>query len=316
MRREIGGYIEMEHNRGKMLHEDCIALNCGRNCLAYIIEARGIKKIMLPYFDCDSVWGVCRRYGVKVRYYRIGMDFRPEKVQLEPDEWLYIVNYYGQLTLGDIQALQCQYGRLILDNAQAYFMEPVAGIDTIYTCRKFFGVADGGFLSTGARLARDLPRDESSYHMHFLMGRFERTASEFYSEYVANNERFDEEPVKKMSALTENILRGIDYGYAKKQREQNWHTLDVCLDKYNQLELQCPEGPFMYPLLIRKGSLIRKALQEQKIYIPTLWPDVLDLCSQEDLEYQMAENILPLPIDQRYGREEMEYMAKAIMAII
>ena len=47
--REIGGYIELEHNRNPMLHEECIKLNCGRSGLAYIIEAKGIRKIALPY---------------------------------------------------------------------------------------------------------------------------------------------------------------------------------------------------------------------------------------------------------------------------
>ena len=53
--KEIGGYIELDRYTLPMLHENAKALNCGRNCLAYLIRARGIKKIALPYFLCDSV---------------------------------------------------------------------------------------------------------------------------------------------------------------------------------------------------------------------------------------------------------------------
>ena len=53
--KEYGGYIELDTYRLPMLHDDAIALNCGRNCLAYLIEAKGISKIKLPYFLCDSV---------------------------------------------------------------------------------------------------------------------------------------------------------------------------------------------------------------------------------------------------------------------
>lgn len=48
---EIGGYIEFENFRGKEYHENAIALNCGRNCLAYILQARKTSKITLLHFD-------------------------------------------------------------------------------------------------------------------------------------------------------------------------------------------------------------------------------------------------------------------------
>ena len=69
---------------------------------------------------------------------------------------------------------------------------------------------------------------------------------------------------------------------------------------------------FMYPLLVNNGNAIRKELQIKKIYIPKLWPSVNGIIDQNDIEYQMAENILPLPLDQRYGEEEMNYMIEEI----
>lgn len=52
--KEIGGYIELDSFTGKMLYEDSIKLNCGRNALAYLIEVNNIKKIVTPKFMCDS----------------------------------------------------------------------------------------------------------------------------------------------------------------------------------------------------------------------------------------------------------------------
>lgn len=34
------------------------------------------------------------------------------------------------------------------------------------------------------------------------------------------------------------------------------------------------------------------------------------------MEYQFAENILPLPCDQRYNQKDMEYMVKILYDII
>lgn len=104
--------------------------------------------------------------------------------------------------------MKVQYDRIIVDNAQSYFQMPVEGVDTLYTCRKYFGVADGAFLCTDTQLERPLEQDESYERMHFLLGRFERSASEFYSEYVANDGFFDNESLKRMSRLTKNLLRG------------------------------------------------------------------------------------------------------------
>ena len=54
--KEIGGYIEFEHYHGEMLHGEAVALNCGRNCLAYLFKSRGIKKLRIQYFLCDCLW--------------------------------------------------------------------------------------------------------------------------------------------------------------------------------------------------------------------------------------------------------------------
>ena len=72
----------------------------------------------------------------------------------------------------------------------------------------------------------------------------------------------------------------------------------------------------MYPFMIQNGAMIRKKLQQKKIYIPTLWPSVKEWCSEEMLEYKYAKDILPLPIDQRYGKKDMMYIVNSIQEIV
>lgn len=306
--REIGGYIELDRYTMPMLHEGAVALNCGRNALAYLLRAKKIKRIKIPKFLCDSVALVCKRERVETALYSVGTDLLPRDVELEGDEWLYLVNFYGQMDNKTVKAFKEKYGRVIVDNVQAYFQSPVAGVDTLYTCRKFFGVADGAFLYTDACLEGELERDVSYDRMRFLLGRFERTASEFYGEYAANNDMFEHEPIKKMSALTDNLLRGINYGLVKRKRTENFCTLHEAFSSVNKLNLDVPDGAFAYPLYVDGGAEIRRKLQEKKIYIPTLWPDVFDICGEDELEYDMAKNILPLPCDQRYEKDDMEYL--------
>ncbi|WP_027218049.1 hypothetical protein [Butyrivibrio fibrisolvens] len=313
--KEIGGYIEFETFHGQMLHDNAISLNCGRNCLAYLFKSRGIKKIKIPFFICSAIVDTCDREGVNKFFYHIGEDFRPsEDLILSDDEWLYLVNFYGQLTNEDIQEYIDKYQRVIVDQANDYFAEPISGVDTIYTCRKWFGVADGAFLYTAHYINDELPIDESFDRMRFLLGRYERSASEFYSEYSANNKVFATEPIKKMSKLTNNILHGIDYQTVKNKRRENYNYLHEKLKNINLL--QPKNGLFMYPLMIENGAVIKKKLQERKIYIPTLWPTVFDITKTGDIEYKMAENILPLPIDQRYEIEDMKYIVEELLKCI
>lgn len=305
--KEIGGYIEFEHYHGSMLHQDAIALNCGRNCLAYLFKSRGIKKLKVPYFLCSSIFNVCDREGIEKRFYHIDSSFRPATdLTLESDEWLYLVNLYGQLDNDEINTYVERFGRVIVDQANNYFAEPLPGVDTFYTCRKWFGVSDGAFLYTDKLLSEEFPQDESYGRMDFLLGRYERTANEFYAVYNANNKFFIDQPIKRMSRLTANLLRGIDYGYVEKRRQENFAYLHDKLASVNQLTLKA--ATFMYPLMMENGFAMRKMLQAENIYIPTLWPTVFEVTDQESLEYKMAENILPLPIDQRYGIDDMDYM--------
>lgn len=308
MMREIGGYIELDRFTGNMLYDDGVKLNCGRNALEYLINAKNIRKMLVPKFMCNSNDEVLKKHNIEVKYFSIGMDFKPIIEKRVDDEWLYLVNYYGQLSNDYIKTLG---KNIIVDNAQAYFQEPIVGYDTAYACRKFFGVSDGAILFTDCKID-NLPQDESHTRMGFLLGRFERPASEFYQEYVDNNERFFDETLKRMSKLTDNLLHAIDYEFVKNKRTENFEYLHDNLKHINKLKLIVPKGAFMYPLYIDNGDTVRKKLQSIKIYVPTLWPDVFNLCKENELEYDMAQNILPLPVDQRYGIEDMEYIVKEI----
>lgn len=311
---EIGGYIELDTYRLPMLHENAIKLNCGRNALAYLIESKNIKKVYIPKFNCDCITDLCKRMNIDIDTYSIDKSFRPIfNKELNAGECFYLINYYGQISNTEIEVYKGKYKNIIVDNAQAYFQMPVEGIDTLYTCRKFFGVSDGAILYTDKKLNRKLDIDESFNRMRFVLGRFERSASEFYIESSENNDLFDNESIKYMSKLTQNLLHGIDYGYVGKKRTTNFEYLDKIFKDKNQLQLCTPNGAFMYPLLVSNGAEIRKELQQKKIYIPVLWPNVLNECSEESIEYNFAKNILPLPCDQRYSEEEMEYMSKLIL---
>lgn len=313
--KEIGGYLELDNYNLPMLHEDAIALNCGRNALAYLIESKNIKSIYLPYFLCDSVKNVCNKYNVQIKFYHIKDNFEIEDLEAN-NEWIYVVNYYGQLSREYMYELKKKYNNIILDNAQAYFNYPLKKLDTIYTCRKFFGVSDGAFLYTDKKITRNLEFDESFERIKFILGRYEREASQFYNDSVENNKLFMNEPIKKMSKLTYNLLHAIDYKFIKDRRNENFEYLNEHLKSKNLLKVKECEGPYMYPFMIKNSEKIKKNLLLKKIYIPTLWPNVINEMDESTLEYKYAKNILPIPCDQRYSLNEMKIIIEEIMECI
>ena len=310
MHKEIGGYLELERFTGPMLHEKALALSSGRACLSYLIEQRKIRKIALPDFNCDIVEAVCRAHEVKIRFYPVGADLRPKTLQTEEDEWFYLVNFYGQLSADELQRVAARVPRLIVDNAQAYFDLPLKGVDTLYTCRKFLGVPDGGFLYTEAP-EKTLPADESRERMGFVLGRFERPAGEYFAAAAQNNDDLSMEP-KRMSELTKNLLHAVDYDRVKTKRTENFRLLHEGLGSVNCLNLRMTEGAYAYPLMLPEGQKIRKKLIEQKIFVPMLWPNVPEQQPADSEACRLAEQVLPLPCDQRYGPEEMAFIIKAV----
>ncbi len=311
--REIGGYLGLEAIHGSEYYGDLIALNTGRNALLYLLRAKQIKKLYLPFYLCNSVSQLCINHNYEIEYYGIDDHFMPRFNKLLTDnEYLYVVNYFGQLTAERILGLKEQFIRIIVDNSQAFFQRPLPGIDTIYSCRKFFGVPDGAYLATEVSLSDNLEVDVSYKRMSHILGRYEGAAADFYEQFRQNEESLKTEPLRIMSKLTRNLLRAIDYEQVCRIRNENYAFLDSKLRRLNKLKPIYPEGPFAYPFYVKNGSAIRKGLADKKIYIPLLWPSVLTNIPVGSIEYDFTTNILPLPCDQRYNLEDMKHMLTCI----
>ncbi len=315
--REIGGYLELEDFGGTPYHGGAVALDSARSCLAYLIELRDIRAIALPDLMCSVVPLTCDFAGCTHRAYRVVEGFLPVyDFELVDGEWLYLTDYYGTLTADAVEAaLDFADGRVVVDEVQGFFRRPWPGADTIYTCRKFFGVPDGAYLATcdGAQLRRELSACRSAARMAHVLGRAEDGASAHYGEYSLAEEGVGADGPEAMSEVTRRLLSGMDYGRVKAARERNFTELSWLLGPANLLDPGQPEGPYMYPFLVHDAGDVRKRLAARGMYIPTLWPNVLKECPAGLAAHQYAQNVLPLPVDQRYGVDDMRALAQAVL---
>ena len=100
MKKEIGGYFELEEMAGEEYYPDLYKVNLGRTALLWLLESHQYKKIYLPVFLCQSVIDICRDHDIEVEFYHLDADLNIllEERELPAEECLYLVSYYGQLT--------------------------------------------------------------------------------------------------------------------------------------------------------------------------------------------------------------------------
>ncbi len=310
----IGGYFGLELAHGSEYHKDAIRLNTGRNCLEYILRARGYKKVYLPYYTCEVVLEPFAKLGVGYEFYHIDihMEIR-DKFTLKANEALLYVNYYG-LKQRYVESLAAKVReRLIVDNTQAFYAKPIKGIDSFYTCRKFFGVPDGAYLYTDKFLNVELEQDKSYDRFRSLTKRIDLGAEAGYADFHELSETLVGQPIKRMSKLTQRMMQGIDYTGIANQRRANFKKLDEVLGASNTIDLPLEDDavPMVYPYMSQVKGL-REKLIDNKIFVARYWPNVLEWANDTDIDYLFAFQMQPLPIDQRYGWEDMKRLIESI----
>lgn len=312
----IGGYFGLELLPcGEHFHKEALRLHTARMGFEYILLARQYKKVYLPYYTCEVVLEPLQKLNVEYEFYPINPSFEPVNIiELQSNEAFLYTNYFG-LKQQCVERLAQHYGKyLIVDNSQAFFAPALPGIDTFYSPRKFFGIPDGCYLYCDKQLDIEFTQAVSYDKMNHLLKRLDIGAEAGYEDFKVNDMAFCHLPIMRMSALTEQMLRTIQYQSVMKIRQSNFRFLDNALRKSNQLEMRCEDDavPMVYPFLTEDKNL-KQRLIENKIFVATYWPNVLSWCEKSSWEYRLAQQGCFLPIDQRYGDEEMNVIVSCIL---
>jgi hypothetical protein len=302
----IGGYFELQLPLKEEYYSSLIKLNTGRNALEYVLKVNNYTNIYIPYFTCEVMLEPIKKMGLSYYFYTIDKNLEPViDFEIAPTDCFLYTNYFG-IKQDAIDRLSRQIPNLIVDNSQAFFSKPLPGIDTFYSCRKFFGVSDGAYLQSNKISSLKFEKDFSTDRMSHLLKSIDYSVEEGYQNFVENNESLERNPIKRMSSITKRILMSIDYEDCRRIRNRNFKILHEALaDKNNlTLDLSSIEAPLCYPLLIEK-KIVRRKLISKRIYVPTYWPNVFKWTTEKMYENYLATNLIPLPIDHRYNEEDM-----------
>jgi hypothetical protein len=265
--------------------------------------------VYVPFYTCKASLEPFDRAKVAYKYYEIDASLDPKILPvLKGNEYFLFVNYFD-LKRDTALKLSDKYGdKLIVDCAQAFFMKGNGKSWFFNSCRKFFGVPDGSYLYAPENVTfPPVSQKNEAYYFDHLLKRFNGYPAEGYTGFI-QNELACGSDILSISKLSEYLLSNIEYQEVAIKRRSNFEYLHKVLGRYNMLRIMPDESnvPMCYPLVLQ-NELERELLYKKNIFIPAFWKDLLG-CEpgKFEMEKSIAKRLLPLPIDHRYGSDDME----------
>ena len=320
----IGGFFELELPRKPIaIHRRALKLSTGRSCLLAALEFMQPVRCYVPHYTCDAVLQPLQMLDIECVLYRTDRNLQPLAIpRPAANECVLVTNYFG-LKRELIEQWSDRLGtQLIVDNTHDFFHEDSATSSWSFTsARKYFGVPDGAFLDVPLGIdSSDVVPDSATkftnisllHGLHRLHGKQDEAFAEF--------QRYENSLpccIRQMSDYSRAMLSTIPFLQVAQQRKSNFQQLAAALHNRNAFSICATdqEAPFAYPYLSRKG-LKHADLHQLQIFAPQLWQNVLNR-PQTDcpiaLEYSCS--LIPLPVDHRYGCNEMQRIIDAIRTI-
>jgi len=317
----IGGYFELELPPARPpTFPRALRFQSARAAFFALLRAGRPDRVWMPDYLCESMYAPLHAAGVTVVPYAIDTNFEfAGRIGLGKDDWFYAVNYFGICSRAiDALLVRVDPMRVVLDHCQAFYAPPPACLATIYSPRKFFGVADGGFLVTD--LAVPAPGQDDTHVLEragHLLTRLAGAPEAGYAGYQHSEQTLEALAPRAMSMLSQRILASVDLEAARERRKRNFAYLHERLGGFNRYDLEPAgiDGPLCYPLLAQAQGL-REALIAQRIYVATYWPEVLHRALPGSFAAAMVRELVPLPCDQRYDEHDMARVADACVAFL
>ncbi len=309
------------------------------------------KCCLMPAYMCDCVFLPFAHQGWELIFYSVDRDLESAgeelfRLALEHDPGLIFIHpYYGTDTCAGFRrqlAALRKSGILIMEDVtQSYYLEG-AGRDADFvvgSLRKWYAVPDGGFVASDISLAEDVLETGEAYarerlvplvqKWEYLREKERRTGGALTAgwlprkaEYLKRNRSQENEldcyqGVRRISGISAEILSKVDEEEARRRRAENYYNLyrSVCGMKrlWPMLQAEERQAPLYLPVYVKERDSLQRFLAERGIYAPVLWPVGAE--NKDFLEGDEAYifgHMLALPIDQRYGKAEMEQIAETL----
>ena len=303
------------------------------------------KCCLLPVYMCDTVFFPFERAGWKIHFYHLDRDLTADITKLcklieeVRPELIFIHSYYGVDTWKSARSFFREWkmqGICIMEDVtQSYYLEN-AGKEADFcvgSLRKWYAIPDGGFVASDEALSEEEPNSNEEFvqtrmelltekwrYLHGQGGIDERHALK--EDYLKRNKEMEAwldsyAGIASISDKSSYILSLTDENKCKDRRMENCRYLrDKLIGKKQFVPVfnfKSDPAPLYFPIYVNDRDELQTFLSAHDIYAPVLWligKENADYLSEE--ERYIYEHILALPIDQRYGLEEMQQIVKTL----
>ena len=311
----------------------------GSNALSFVFRNEKLKdkKILIPNYCCwSTILPIIKENNCNIDFYKVNDDFSLEIPKKAYADAIIIINFFG---INDYNKIGLEIRRknpdicIILDNVQALFELQNNGANgkwanwQIYSFRKFLASPGGGLalnIKKSFKLRKavstnydNIWKKASNLKKSFLEGEI-KIKEESYLKAFRNSSNLLRNNIKtNISKLSFEQINRQELNIISYRRKKNYKFLYKNLKKFsekkfNLFELKNKKTPLFFPIILKK-SYREKCLNELKLknlFCAVHWP-LINFKFKIKLP-KFNDNIISIPIDQRYGEQDMLKILKIL----
>lgn len=327
----------------------CTWLRSGREALHLVALNLNAEKdlpvVLMPAYCCHSMVDPFEKAGWKMVYYRLNEDLTADLdylsrllVEAQPKAVL-TMNFYGSAyTKEAVAVIKSGYPecKVIEDFSHCTFC-----LSDIYdeqvdfyvtSIRKSVGVCDGSVIISKAPLDESVVEDNETEFMTARRDCQKLKAEYAYTQDAAQKNIFFPElrrqegeldifaGVHRISKTGKEMLAVLNGESIRYARQKNMaHILDLLKGKVESVPgiERCLDGaPFSLPILVKNRDDVQQKLAKRGVYAPVLWPICDEARAVCAVSARMADEMLSIPMDQRYNWDDIKDIAKIVLETI
>ncbi|SHK17284.1 dTDP-4-amino-4,6-dideoxygalactose transaminase [Clostridium cavendishii DSM 21758] len=312
-----------------------IFLDGGQSSLHYIYKVLNLNSdeyILMPSYICPSLLIGLKSLNINYVFYDIDKELNininsiEKLIKSKKIRAIFFVNYFGfyhnKETLNYLSDLKKKGIILIEDATQMLWFNKTESFigDFIFNSYRKFLPTDGSIL-IGEENYEDVFDEESNYSKIVNKARILKTFfvnqgcgrdEEFLKLYSNAEEEYYKNIVpRKMILKNKKLLNNCDLNYIKNIRINNFKFLEEELRDFKYIEpifksTDIKEAPLGFIVFAKNRDGLRSFLRSNRIFAPVHWKLNNEEWAKDYKEALfVSNNILTLPIDQRYDYEDM-----------
>lgn len=312
-----------------------VYLDSGRSGLRLVRDTMLGGEILVPDYICASVLKSFN--GMNIKFYQINPNLEIDIEDLlnkisKKTKAVYLMHYFGAVQSDEVcaQILEKRTKidfKIIEDTTHSLFSNPrTIGDYCICSLRKWFAIPDGGVLYSHKPLDKVMTgtirynTDTKKIYAMILKTLYldkMLDCNAIYKEMFESTEAALDvrKEILLMTNASKYLLKYNNIKELVQKRKENFRQLQEGLSYIGLVpigQINPDDCPFTFPIRISNRDRFRQFLIDHKIYCAVHWPLNDTVLYNIEPSCNLSKQIISLPIDQRYGRREIQYLLEVI----